>query len=550
MAKESIEVALKRFDERYYKLKIEVQTLDLFGRNLHTYMQMIETAIRNNESEEHLKKILNDFLTNSFYSNKRFSINTYKRADSAITFDAILYAIIEMKKPSNKAEMLREDDINRKALWEIVYYYLCETRDVSGTKVKQNFSSEIRRLIVSDSLSWYLFNAQDLDKICKGYIEQLYYKFVNKQLAYSDVDTFYQALKDYFEQIDITDKLRYVFFEIGKITQRKSQWQYLYKILRKDYLLKDGYKQIAKTHVLNRNFYQELLYLMGLKEDKLDGKNVIIIDHSTKNSLAGQVYKILVEEKEKPEDEAIEETFELVLVWINRLLFIKLFEGQLIAFNGDAPDYRILDLDKIHSFAEIQALFFDVLGKQKRDDTPFFDQFSNIPYLNSSLFERYDIEKRDVNIREIRNDLIDKKISSVLGKKAPDTLPLLDYLINFLNAYSFTALNSNEGDKAIPTNEIIDASVLGLIFEKINGYKEGSFYTKGFVTEYICQETIEAAVVDKLNKEFSWHCKTVDDLKMSIDYNSSAQIRKINELINTLHVCDPAVGSGHFLFQP
>ena len=45
-----------------------------------------------------------------------------------------------------------------------------------------------------------------------------------------------------------------------------------------DYLLKDGYKQIAKTHVLNGKFYQELLYLMGLKEAKVDKKNVIIID--------------------------------------------------------------------------------------------------------------------------------------------------------------------------------------------------------------------------------------------------------------------------------
>ena len=54
----------------------------------------------------------------------------------------------------------------------------------------------------------------------------------------------------------------------------------------------------------------------------------------------------------------------------------------------------------------------------------------------------------------------------------------------------------------------------GLIFEKINGYKEGSFYTKSFVTEYICQETIENTVIEKLNKEFMWHCKTIDDVKL------------------------------------
>lgn len=83
--------------------------------------------------------------------------------------------------------------------------------------------------------------------------------------------------------------------------------------------------------------------------------------------------------------------------------------------------------------------------------------------------------------------------------------------------------------------------------KKINGYKEGSFYTKSFVTEYICQETIENTVIEKLNKEFMWHCKTIDDVKFVMDTNSFAQIKRINEIIDSLKICDPAVGSGHFL---
>lgn len=547
MAIDTIETALKRFDERYYKLRIDNSILESFGNNLSIYLGMIQTAIANNESEEYLKNIVNDFLKHSFYNNNRFEINTYKRADSAIKYDGNLYAIIEMKRPSNRVEMLKEDDINYKALWEIVYYYLCESRDVTGSRVKTKFNCEIRRLIISDSKMWFLINAQDLDKLCQGYIEKLFYKFENHQLTYSDVDKFYSALQEYFESIDVTEKLRYVFFEIDKIFRKKAQWQYLYKIFRRDYLLKDGYRQISKTHVLNKNFYQELLYLMGLREEKLEGKNVIRIDRSITNSFANQVFTILTEEKEKPVDEATEETFQLVLVWINRLLFIKLFEGQLLSINGDESRYRILDNEKIHTFNEVQSLFFDILGKRDRSSSPFLDQFADIPYLNSSLFERYDIEKQDVNIREIRNDGVQKKQGSVLGKNAPNTIPLLEYVIDFLNAYSFTTLNTNVGDQTNRTTEIIDASVLGLIFEKINGYKEGSFYTKGFVTEYICQETIESLVIEKLNKEFHWHCQSIDDLKMAINTNSAEQVRRVNEIINSIHICDPAVGSGHFL---
>jgi len=45
-----------------------------------------------------------------------------------------------------------------------------------------------------------------------------------------------------------------------------------------------------------------------------------------------------------------------------------------------------------------------------------------------------------------------------------------------------------------------NASVLGLIFEKINGYKDGSFFTPGFITMYMCRETIRKAVVQKFNE--------------------------------------------------
>ena len=51
---------------------------------------------------------------------------------------------------------------------------------------------------------------------------------------------------------------------------------------------------------------------------------------------------------------------------------------------------------------------------------------------------------------------------------------------------------------------LINASVLGLIFEKINGYKDGSFFTPGFITMYMCRETIRRAVLQKFNEQKGW----------------------------------------------
>lgn len=546
MSKQTAEVALKIFDERYYKHRIEKTYIDIFGSNMLEYIKQINEAVKADESEEHIKGIINEFLKHSFYNKQGFDINTYKRADSAIKFKGVLHAIIEVKKPKNRNEMVREDDINRKALWEIVLYYLTETRITNGVKVKNNPNSEIRRLIITDSREWVIISAQDLDKICNGYLEQQYYKYQNGLLSYSnDTEKFYAMESEYFSQIDITNKLNYVYFRIDEVYKHRGKWQYIYKLFNPAYLIKDGYKQLAETHILNNKFYKELLYLMGLKEEKIDGKNQIVIDENIKNSFMNQALPILIDDKGYDKDVATEHAFQLVIIWINRLLFIKLFEGQLLAFNGDEPCYHILDNEKISSFQEIQDLFFEVFGKKNRTDNDFINQFNKIPYLNSSLFERYKIEQNDINIRAIENSVVAVKQGSVLGKKA-ESRPLLEYVIDFLNAYSFSAQLDTDG--TIKKNsEIIDASVLGLIFEKINGYKEGSFYTKSFVTEYICKETIEKTIIDKINSEFGWHAKTLDDVKFAIDYSSSEQIKRINDVINTIKICDPSVGSGHFL---
>jgi type II restriction/modification system DNA methylase subunit YeeA len=112
--------------------------------------------------------------------------------------------------------------------------------------------------------------------------------------------------------------------------------------------------------------------------------------------------------------------------------------------------------------------------------------------------------------------------------------------LRFLDAYDF----SSEGSEDIQEENkpLISASVLGLIFEKINGYKDGSFFTPSFITMYMCRETIGQAVIQKFNEVKNWNCHTINDL-----YNKIEDIAEANEIFNTIRICDPAVGSGHFL---
>lgn len=253
-----------------------------------------------------------------------------------------------------------------------------------------------------------------------------------------------------------------------------------------------------------------------------------------------------LDDKGESEEESMDNTFELIIIWLNRFLFIKLFEGQLISINGENEKYKILSDEKIKSFDDVQNLFFNVLGKKDREDEPFYNQFKDIPYLNSSLFERQEIERK-VNIHDLRNNKVKLKSNTVIPKYNRTEIPLLQYLIDFLNSYVFGKVESSEGEYK-KNSDIIDASVLGLIFEKINGYKDGSFYTPSTITEFMAKNVIEKTVIKKFNNAFEWNCETIEDIRFKLQLKGNIKLYKqANEIINSIHICDPAVGSGHFL---
>lgn len=119
---------------------------------------------------------------------------------------------------------------------------------------------------------------------------------------------------------------------------------------------------------------------------------------------------------------------------------------------------------------------------------------------------------------------------------------LLEYLFEFLDSFDFGS--DDEQSEILSQKELISSSVLGNVFEKLNGYKEGSFYTPSFITSYMCKESITKVVLDKFNAQFDLDAKNISVLRKSLrKEDKKAQ----KELLNSIKICDPAVGSGHFL---
>jgi len=541
--------------------------INLFKANLLTLLDKIDET----ESEEHVKNQVRDFLRDTYYKDTN-EVNTKGRQDLAIytgkTTESNVGVIIEAKRPKNSAEWFKGDNANCKAFQELVLYYLRERENLKNIDIKY--------LVATNIYEWYIIEA--------SYFEHLFFKdkdflrnfleFDKKQKVTNNTDLFYHSIaKPFIDSIDKTIPCAYFNIkEFDKALRNNDKKEdanliALIKILSPTHLLKLEFADDSNS--LKESFYKELLHLIGLEERKEGGKN--IIDRKKEGQRqAGSLIENAINmlETEDPlhkipdlsvygtkrEERIYNIALELCITWVNRILFLKLLEGQLQNYHQQSPEFLFLNSEMIPNYDELHKLFHQVLAKtldeRKKSSTALSEKYKRVPYLNSSLFDFSKLEEVTIKINQLDNDhKLDLIPSTVLKeiKKKYQALPALDYLFRFLNAFDF----SSEGGEEIQEDEnrtLINASVLGKVFEKINGYKEGSIYTPGFITMYMCSNAIRAAVVQKFKDEYNWKIEHFLDLRNYLkDRRTTKEILEDNALINSIRLCDPAVGSGHFL---
>jgi len=550
----------KALNPAYRKHKPLRKDVNTFVEELKKCLQEVKISDDNGESEEHIKSHFIQFFNNTFYAENY--INTKDRIDLAIytgkTAKSDVSVIIEAKKPSNKAEFLTETNLNRKALQELLLYYLRERVD--------NQNNNIKHLIATNGYEWFLFKAEDFYNYFyknKALLKE-YKAFRDGLKDTSKNELFYNEIaKKYIEEVQQT--LPFVHLDFTKTNFNKlsdTHLNTLYKIFSNVHLL--GHSFGNDSNQLNKTFYNELLHIIGLEEVKDKGKKVISrkaqkdrdyasLLESTIFHLEDRDYLHKIKSIDNNNEKAFNAGLELCLTWVNRILFLKLLESQLLAYHKNNSVYKFLNSKFINGYDDLNDLFFSALAKKEEDRHPRFkDKYQHIPYLNSSLFERSILEDEAFEISALNNDEIEIYNSTVLkdanGKKQKGKLKTLDYLFLFLDAYDF-ATDGNEGiEDAQETKSLINASVLGLIFEKINGYKEGSFYTPAYITMYMCKETLRRAVVQKFKEQENDQIETFEDLQAyCLKKFKPEDIKRFNTIVNSLRICDPAVGSGHFL---
>ncbi|HEH6057605.1 TPA: Eco57I restriction-modification methylase domain-containing protein [Campylobacter jejuni] len=522
------------FNPYYRKKQIMQNEFDIFNKALMQYLERLESS--QSENEDYLvANALSPFLT---MLNFKTHIKTKQKGKSEIDlsiskdeFSKDLEVLIGAKKPNSK-EFITHTKVNSKALHETILYYFRN----------REYSFSLKFIIITDFYKFYIFKISEFEELFykNPSFKKLFEEFCNpNSLFKGNTEEFYKEVAKLIE--NSKENLKGFLIDLTFLKDKqKSNFKNLasiYKTFHRDFLLNEFNPNDANS--LNNAFYKELLYILGLCESKQNSKLIIAKSEESKEE-QGTFYTAI---NSKLKEENFETILKLLILWLNRILFLKLIESNLVRFNDD-KNLKFLNFKKIPDFDKLSELFFEVLAKEK--STRKKSEFAYLPYLNSSLFEKQSIENT-LEISSLSNDLKlfyykntvlkDDKCKAKKGQ-----VGLLEYLFEFLDSFDFGS--DDEQSEILSQKELISSSVLGNVFEKLNGYKEGSFYTPSFITSYMCKESITKVVLDKFNAQFDLDAKDISELRKSLrKEDKKAQ----KELLNSIKICDPAVGSGHFL---
>ena len=497
-----------------------------FLQKLETYRREIEKAKENKESEEHCKNILKDFLNGGF----EYNCNTKGKIDLAIKYKNEVKAIVETKNYDNKNEMIKDNDYYYKSFYQSVLYYYKAKKDL-------NKDLSVEHVIITDFYNLYLFLRSDFEFISEN--KQII-NFFNVRKIDIDSKDFYNSSKAILEKIN-REVVGY------KINLFEDDAETIYRFLSPYNIC--SLRVNNDFNIISNTFYREIIYMMGLEENK-EGKLVL---NKIDNTLIKLTMDILDEDLSG--EEKFEEALKLNILWINRILFLKMLEAQLRVFRND-NNLHILNPNEIVDYSFLYTLFFKVLAKSKErriTENKESEYYKHIPYLNSSLFEETEKEKTNT-ITKLNNSLKMKIMTGSVLYKDRDfdkkELTFLEYILRFLNCYIFNSggNNSDNSNSNINKNTIIKSSVLGLVFERLNGYKDGSHFTPPAITMYMAKYSIEKAIVGKFNKYFKdANFKNIEEIKNYVDANIHKIKDDVKYIIDSIKIIDPACGSGHFL---
>ena len=191
----------------------------------------------------------------------------------------------------------------------------------------------------------------------------------------------------------------------------------------------------------------------------------------------------------------------------------------------------------------LSPMFFDAMatGSSSRGEHPVL---GFVPYLNGGLFRRNALEDRidDAGEVSLPDEVFDPDSESEEGQKQT--------LLGLLSRYRFTTRESTPDDQSVDP----DPELLGRVFENLyqgdERHDTGTYYTPREIVHFMCREALDGYLRDTTGVEQSKLNALRQEAVGSRDaYQPLPDIPAdtLIDALETVRVCDPAVGSGAFL---
>ncbi|WP_322106123.1 Eco57I restriction-modification methylase domain-containing protein [Paraburkholderia sp. J41] len=294
---------------------------------------------------------------------------------------------------------------------------------------------------------------------------------------------------------------------------------------------------------LDDGFYAGLLHLAGLRECAA-GSGRGVTRREPHERQRGTLVELALERIAAHAPASLDEparfalALRLCIAWISQLVLLKVLETRLLALHDGNTVHALLHASRLRSFRDLGALCDAVFGGGSDA------RFAQLPRLDAVRFCT-DLDARLVDI----GALDDSATLTPFGRTqhAGET-HLLPHLLDFFAAFDFSSGIVARSRDATPARPCIDAAALGLVFEKLNGYRDGAWYTPASVAMELARAAVTRAVLNR-SAQAGQTGKAHQSPLTSLDQLSESIVDRdtVREIFDTLRVCDPAVGSGHLL---
>ncbi len=279
--------------------------------------------------------------------------------------------------------------------------------------------------------------------------------------------------------------------------------------------------------------------------DKYKDHYAAFVSHLLAGDLPQRVFGIPLLADEKEQDKANKPVRDFVKRLLGRLVFLHFLQKKgWLGCPAERADWAEGDRNFVQNLfltcqnkerfysTRLVPLFFEALNRPDRTNDLFPVTGSRVPYLNGGLFEYEHVPNGH-------------ELLQVDGLDFP--AELFEELLEFFSQYNFTIDENDPDDHEVG----IDPEMLGHIFENLleDNKDKGAYYTPKPVVQYMCQQSLIHYLQRHLG-EFEELAQLVrfKDVGSLNDKNNwiRKNARVIEELIDRVKICDPAIGSGAF----